>query len=215
MTRTYYAVTVVLIVLAFGASALLYPSLPQTVPIHWNIHGEVDGYGDKSLGLFLMPMVMVLLTGIFLVLPRVSPRQFEVDGFRSTWLFVMVTVVGLVGYLHAMMLWTLSRGPIDMLRAFMAGLFLFFALCGNVLGRVKRNFWMGVRTPWTLASERVWTDTHRMTARLFVASGVLGVAASLAGMPGWMSIVLILIVSMIPVVYSLVLYKRLERRGEV
>jgi uncharacterized membrane protein len=215
MTRTYYAAAAILIVLAFGASALLYPRLPQTVPTHWNIHGQADGFGDKSFGLFMMPVVMVLLLGLFRLLPWLSPRRFGVDEFRSTWLFVMLLVVALMGYIHAMMLWTLWRGPIDITRAFTAGLFIFFALCGNVLGRVKRNFYIGVRTPWTLASERVWTDTHRMTARLFVASGVLGVAAILLGMPGWMSIALILLISMIPVVYSLVLYKRLERRGEV
>jgi len=215
MTRIYYAAAVILIVLAFSASALLYPRLPQTVPIHWNIHGEVDGYGDKSLGLFLMPFLMVLLLGLIRALPWLSPRRFGVDGFRSTWLFIMVAVVGSLGYVHAIMLWTLWRGPIDMLRATAVGLFVFFALCGNVLGRVRRNFSIGVRTPWTLASERVWTDTHRMAARLLVASGVLGAAAILAGMPGWMSIALILFVCMIPVVYSLVLYKRLERRGEV
>ncbi len=215
MTRIYYAAAVVLIVLAFGASALLYPRLPQTVPIHWNIHGEVDGYGDKSYGLFLMPGIMALMLGLFRALPWLSPRRFGIDEFRSTWLFIMVAVIGSLGYIHVMMLWTVWRGPIDVLRAITAGLFVFFALCGNVLGRVKRNFYVGVRTPWTLASERVWTDTHRMTARLFVASGVLGVAAILAGMPGWMSIGFILIVSLVPVVYSLVLYKRLERRGEV
>ena len=215
MTRTYYAAAAILIVLAAGASALLYPRLPQTVPIHWNIHGEADRFGDKSIGLFLMPAMMVLLLGLFRALPWLSPRRFAIDDFRSTWLFIMVAVIGSVAYVHAVMLWTLWRGPVDMLRAVGAGLFVFFALCGNVLGRVKRNFYIGVRTPWTLASERVWTDTHRLAARLMVASGVVGVAAILAGMPGWMSIVLIVVVSMIPVVYSLVLYKRLERRGEV
>jgi uncharacterized membrane protein len=215
MTRTYYVAAIILIALALGASALIYPRLPQTIPIHWNLHGEVDRYGDKSVGLFIMPAIMALLLGLFRALPWLSPRQFGIDAFRSTWLFVMVAVIGVLGYVHAMMLWTLWRGPIDILRGLTAGLFIFFVLCGNVLGRVKRNFFIGVRTPWTLASERVWTDTHRMTARLFVASGVLGVAAILAGMPGWMSIVWILIVSLIPVVYSLVLYKRLERRGEV
>lgn len=215
MTRTYYAAAAILIVLAAGASALLYPRLPQTVPIHWNIHGEADNFGDKSFGLFLMPIMMALLLGLFRALPWLSPRRFAIDEFQSTWLFIMVIVIGSVGYIHAVMLWTLWRGPVDMLRAVAAGLFIFFALCGNVLGRVKRNFYIGVRTPWTLASERVWTDTHRMAARLMVASGVIGVAAILAGMPGWMSIALIIVVSMIPVVYSLVLYKRLERRGEV
>jgi uncharacterized membrane protein len=214
-TRTAYVACVALIVMTLAASAVLYPRLPQTVPTHWNIHGEADGFGDKSWGLFLMPMTMALLLGVFLVLPRISPRRFEVEGFLSTWLFVMLTVVGLLAWIHGAMLYALWRGPVDVLRVLTGGLFVFFALCGNVLGRVKRNFWMGVRTPWTLASERVWTDTHRLTARLFVVSGVIGVVAILAGMPGWMSIVWIMVMSLIPVIYSLVHYKRLERRGEV
>ena len=97
-----------------------------------------------------------------------------------------------------------------------AGAYLLFALLGNVLGKVQRNFWVGVRTPWTLASDTVWTQTHRLAAWLFVAGGLVGFAATLAGASGvWLFVGVLVAIAGVPVVYSLVLYKRLERQGRV
>jgi uncharacterized membrane protein len=98
----------------------------------------------------------------------------------------------------------------------MGGMFLFFALMGNVLGKVRRNFWVGVRTPWTLASEAVWVRTHRQTAWVWVAGGTVGFLAILAGVPPLLALILVLPpLVLYPVVYSLVLYKRLEREGKL
>ena len=88
-------------------------------------------------------------------------------------------------------------------------------LLGAPLGQVKRNFWVGVRTPWTLASDVVWDQTHWLTARLFVAAGVLGLLVVLMGLPVWWCFVAILAAALGPVVYSLVLYKRLQHQGQV
>jgi len=215
MTRTYYIVAVLLVILTLTASLALYPRLPQSIPTHWNIRGEVDGYGDKFWALFLLPCAMALMIVVAGLLPWLSPRRFEVDVFRSTYGFLILLVVALLGYIHGIVIWTAWRGAPNTSRALIAGLFLFFALAGNVLGRVKRNFWMGVRTPWTLASERVWIDTHRLAARLFVATGLVGLATVLVGLPSWTAFALILLASVVPVVYSLVLYKRLAKKGEV
>jgi uncharacterized membrane protein len=90
---------------------------------------------------------------------------------------------------------------------------------GNVLGKVRRNFWVGVRTPWTLASERVWNDTHRLAARLFVVAAVAGLAIVVLpiSLPAMSITVFILIIvsAVLPVFYSLAHYKWLERRGEI
>jgi uncharacterized membrane protein len=215
MTRAYVPLAVLLVVLAFGASLALYPRAPESLPTHWNIHGVADGYSGKAWALFMMPLFMAVLVVLFRLLPWLSPRRFEVDAFRSTYLFVMFMVVVLMAWLHGLMIWSAWRGPADISRFLIGGLFLFFALVGNVLGRVRRNFWIGVRTPWTLASERVWTDTHRLAARLFVAAGALGFVLVLAGAPPAAAFVLLIAAALAPVVYSLVLYKRLARHGEV
>jgi uncharacterized membrane protein len=162
-----------------------------------------------------MPVLMAGLVGLFRFLPWLSPRRFEVESFRTTYLYVMVLILVLMAYIHCVMIWAAWSGTADHSRFLVGGLFLFLALMGNVLGRVKRNFWIGVRTPWTLASERVWVDTHRFSARTFVVAGGLGFAAVLAGAPLEATLAIFIISVLAPVLYSLILYKRLERRGEV
>jgi uncharacterized membrane protein len=213
MTRLYWITAVGLVALAWGASAYLYPGLPAQIPTHWNIHGKIDGYGSSGT-IFLMPGVMVGLLGLFWVLPVLSPKGFEVDSARTVYLFVMVLVISLMGYMQAVILWaSASGGRLDLMRALVAGVFLFFALAGNVLGRIRRNFYMGVRVPWTLASERVWNDTHRVAAWLFVVCGLAGFAIAAAGFPILALLGVLPIAVVVPIVYSFVHYKQLERRG--
>jgi uncharacterized membrane protein len=213
MTRLYWIVALALVVLAWGASALIYPGLPGRIPTHWNIQGKIDGYGPKAT-IFLIPGFMIGLLGLFRLLPALSPRNFEVDSFRATYLFIMVLVIGQMGYIQAVLLYAVSHGGrVDMNRALFGGLFLFFALLGNVLGRVRRNFYIGVRVPWTLASERVWNDTHRVAAWLFVACGLAGFLIVMAGLPMSVAFAVLLVAVVAPIVYAFLHYKQLERRG--
>ncbi|HEV3343641.1 MAG TPA: SdpI family protein [Pirellulales bacterium] len=216
MTRVYFVFALALTVAAWAAAFIAYPHLSQQVPIHWNIRGEVDGYGDKNWATFLSPAVMVGLLFLFRLLPWLSPKAFSLDAFRGTYEFVVALVMGLMAYIHGLTLWAAFGEPVDVSRALLGGICLFFALMGNVMGKVRRNFFMGVRTPWTLASERVWIDTHRLAARLFVAAGLIGFVLCLV-LPGPVAFVaafaLIMIGALAPVIYSLVHYKRLEREG--
>jgi uncharacterized membrane protein len=213
--RTHYVLALLLVAAVSGVTLCVAPRLPDTIPTHWNIHGEIDGYGHKPIALLLMPVTMAGLLALFRLLPWLSPMRFEVDAFRPTYLYVMLLVLALLAYLQALMIWAAWSGTADVSRYLVGGLFLFFALVGNVLGRVKRNFWIGIRTPWTLASERVWIDTHRFAARMFVGVGLLGFAAVVAGLPEAYAFGLFLASVLASALYSLVLYKRLERRGEV
>ena len=221
MTRWYY-VALVLTVAAFGVSAYVYgfeyEQLPEQVPTHWNIEGEPDQWSPKEhiLPTFLMlPCTMIVLLGVTLVLPWLSPEKFSVDTFRGTYGYVMMLVVALMGYMHVVILLA-SMGHHEYLaRLLGGGIFLFFALLGNVLGKVRRNFWVGVRTPWTLASERVWNQTHRLAAWLFVAAGAIGFVAMMFGAPFVVCFVALIVAALIPVIYSLVLYKRLQKEGRL
>jgi uncharacterized membrane protein len=163
----------------------------------------------------MMPGAMLVMSGLTVVLPLLSPRHFKVDEFRGVYGYLMALAVLLLGYLQVVILMSYFGRITEPGRMFLIGIFPFFALLGNVLGKVRRNFWMGVRTPWTLASDAVWTATHRLAAYLFVVAGVVGFVAALAGAPLWFSFGLIGAAGLIPVVYSAVLYKRLERQGKL
>jgi uncharacterized membrane protein len=216
--RGYWIAAIVLVLIAAGVSLWLYPTLPDRIPTHWNIHGEVDGYGNKQWAVFLMPVSMGGMLVLFYFLPALSPKHFEVDTFRSTYLYIMFIMTALFAYLHLLILYAVwktvtQHEQFDPGRPLIAGIFLMLALLGNVLGKVRRNFYIGVRVPWTLASDRVWNDTHRLAAWLMVAAGLIGFIMTLIGVPVIYAFFLLIGSALIPVVYSFVHYKALERRG--
>jgi uncharacterized membrane protein len=219
MTRIYWIVAFVLFVASIALPAWLYPGLPDRIPTHWNIKGEVDGYGGKWT-LFMFPVMMIPMLLLFRFLPALSPKDFEVDAFRPTYLYIMDLVLGLFTFMQAVLLYTVYQAvhgdsSFDIGRGFFAGIFLFFGLMGNVLGRVRKNFYIGIRVPWTLASDRVWNDTHRMGAWVMVAAGVIGFLLTILGAPIWVPIVVLVGSMVIPLVYSFVHYKALEKAGQL
>jgi uncharacterized membrane protein len=128
----------------------------------------------------------------------------------------MALTTGLLAYIHLVTLVGSARpGSLDVGRWLIGGLMAFFAAIGWLMPRIERNFWMGVRTPWTLASETVWRATHRLAGWTFGIAGALGVICLLAGGRLEICFVLVMVAALAPVVYSLVYYKWLERRGEV
>jgi uncharacterized membrane protein len=214
MTKIHWIIACLLPVVALGLTAAVYPSLPEKIPTHWNAAGDIDGWGAKSMA-FLMPGVMVVMLGILSVVPWLSPKQFEVDAFRGTYAFIVVLVMAFFGVIHVLTLLPPLGYQVPFNKVIMSAMMLFFMLLGNVLGKVQRNFFVGVRTPWTLASERVWTETHRLAARVFVGVGILGLIATLLGLSIFVPIGLILAGVLAIVGFSLVRYKQLERRGQL
>jgi uncharacterized membrane protein len=216
-----------LAIFLMALAAALYVSfvevdrLPEQVPTHWDINFRPDRFTPREqiwTHLLLFPAVMGLMLLLAVGLPWLSPRHFQVEDFRATWDYIMMLVVGLFGYLFAVYLWNLLSGGQDpevFGKAFLAGFFVAFALMGNVMGKVQRNFWMGVRTPWTLASETVWARTHREAAWTFVAAGLLGLVGLLLDVPFWVCFLGVMAAALWPVLYSLLLYKRLEREGKL
>lgn len=219
MTRWFY-VGILLTLAAFAVSTYVgiyrYDELPERLPTHWNIEGQPDAWTPKdriAFTFFMLPGAMVLILGLTLVLPWLSPEQFKLDTFRNTYGYIMMLVIALMAYMHVVILLASLGHDEYLTRLLFGGIFLFFALMGNVLGKVRRNFWLGVRTPWTLASERVWNETHRLAAWLYTAGGVIGFVAMLVGANFVACFVGLMIVAFAPVVYSLVLYKRLQKQG--
>jgi uncharacterized membrane protein len=219
MSRSYWIIAILLTLAAWLLAAWLYPSLPQRIPTHWNFAGQVDGWGDKTWATFLVPGMMVAFLVLFAFLPALSPRHFEVDRFRSTYLYIMVLLSALFFYMNGVILlatWQEVReGPkfMDIGRALIGGTFLFLALLGNVMGKVRKNFYIGIRVPWTLASDRVWNDTHRLGAWLMVIVGVVGFLLVIAGVSPVWALGLLIGSMLILVTYSFLHYKSLERRG--
>ncbi len=221
MTRWFYASILLTLATAGGTwyvAHFRYDELPDRVPTHWGIRGEADGWADKEdawQAFLFVPCLMIGFQALTLVLPWLSPGKFDLDRFRRTYHYVMFLATGLFAYIHLGTLLASLRPDFDVSKMVLGGICLFFALMGNVMGKVRRNFYVGVKTPWTLASETVWNRTHRVAGWLWVGAGVAGCALIGAGVPFYWSFGLIMVAAFVPVFYSLWLYKRLERQGRL
>jgi immunity protein, SdpI family len=213
--KYYYVAGILLTAAALAATVVAYPHLPDFVPTHWNIHGQPNRYGPKWSLYVLGPGIMAGIVLLTWLLPWLSPKRFEVDSFRSTYLQIMLMMAGMMACVDAVILWTSLGHTVNMGRTILGGICLLFALMGNVMGKVRRNFFVGVRTPWSLANERVWNATHRLAAKTFVLAGLAGMALIAMGLNGWPPLIALLAGALIPVFYSLYFYKQLERRGEL
>lgn len=213
MKRAYW------IQLAIFASMLafsLYMSskMPDIVPTHWGLNGKPDAYGSKWTNLLIMPIMLPFMTLLCYVLPLISPKSFAIERFRDTWDYVMLILSAMFAGLHIVIVQASVNHSFDMTRAMMLIFSLFTILMGNVLGRVKQNFFMGIRTPWTLASEKVWTATHRSAGRLWMGAGILCMIACALDVNVAITFTVFILVMLYPVPQSYFIYRRLEGDGK-
>lgn len=214
MKNRYLLASILIVAATLAVSLTLYQRLPESVPVRWNAAGEADGYGSPA-HLFIISAAMLAFLGLWAVLPRLSPRHFSVEEFKQTWWYTGLIVVCLMAWLQVVAVWGAMTGSVEVPRALVGGIAVFTVLLGNVIGKVRRNFWFGIRTPWTLANERVWYSTHRMAAKSMVVTGLLALACVLAGLHPMMGVGLVMAGMLLPAAWSLVYYKRLEKSGKL
>lgn len=217
VNQRYYLGATAVILAVLAGTVVAYPLLPSTAPLHWDARGHVNGWGPRWSLFVYGPGMMGLIVLLFAALPWLSPKKFEVESFRATYLYLMIVVVALLAYCQ-MLIVAAAMGSIlgvtiDISRAILGGVGLLIALMGNVLGKVRRNFFIGVRTPWTIANEQVWNATHRLAAKTFFAGGLVALGIAVLGEPFWLALAAILLAALTPAMYSLIFYKRLERGG--
>jgi len=210
LKRLFDVVGFLLVLSGFALTAVMYPGLPDPMPSHWNAAGQVDGWMPKPWGVMIFPIIMAALWLVFLVLPRISPRGFEMDPFIRAWGFLRVAFLAYILLVGVLVFQAAKNHGQISERALLAGLGVLFVLIGNFLGKVTRNFFVGIRTPWTLANEEVWYRTHRLGGKCFVAAGLAVVASSMLGLGIWPIVAALFVAALIPVVYSYMIYRRLE-----
>ncbi|MEJ8568251.1 SdpI family protein [Elongatibacter sediminis] len=187
-----------------------YPLLPDPVPTHWNLDGAADGWTAKPWGVWLMPLIAGGTAALLMALPWVAPRGFRLEAGRRAYDLVVLLVVSFLGALAVVGWNSAMGGRLGMDRALPFLLGAFFIVLGNYLAKFPRNFFIGIRTPWTLASETVWNRTHRLGGWLFMAAGLVCVLTGLAGGPLWPGLLALGLAALVATGYSLVLYRRLH-----
>lgn len=169
--RRWFAPLLILAAVVF--SVIVYARLPERMPMHWGVHGEVNRYGSRAEGAFFMPGVMLLIWLLLRFLPRIDPRRANYEKFADTYDLIVNSLVALFAVMHLALLGTALGWPISMARLVPALVGLQFVILGNALPRARPNWWFGIRTPWTLSNDRVWTRTHRVGGYLLAGAGLV------------------------------------------
>lgn len=176
------SVVIVGLMLLVGAFGWLQLPADAQVPIHWGPSGEVDGYADKTLGFFLLPLTAAGISALFWVIPRVEPRRANLQRSGKAFGAIWIATLLLLGALQVMAVAVALGAEIDVTQATMVGTGAMFVVMGNYLPKVRPNYLVGIRTPWTLTSDLSWTRTHRLGGRLFVIGGLVLVGLGIVGL---------------------------------
>ena len=209
-TRNTIFATIFLITFAVAFSISVYDRLPEQMASHWNTANQVDGYVSRFWGAFLMPVVSAAMLLLFLVIPVIDPLKANIAKFREYFNTFVMLIVAFMVYMHILtMIWNLGYDQFNMGTAMLPALGLLFVFAGIMMRKAKRNFFIGIRTPWTLSSDRVWDETHRLGAVLFIISGILSLlGAFFADYAVWFILIPVLGSTLFLLVYSYVLYQR-------
>ncbi|MEK6753608.1 MAG: SdpI family protein [Chloroflexota bacterium] len=209
-TKTTSIITLVLIALALLAGALLWDQLPDQMASHWNVNDQVNGYISRFWGVFLMPLVTLGMFALFLVVPNIDPLKANIAQFRGTFNVFIALIVAFMLYIHGLTLaWSLGYQDFKMSAAMLPFMGILFIAIGYLLRKAKRNFFIGIRTPWTLSSDSVWDKTHQLGSVLFMLSGAFAILGGFfGGMTAfWLMFVPLIGSSLFLVIYSYILYR--------
>lgn len=210
-TRNTLIVTAIFIAMAIAFSLAVYNRLPNQMASHWDVNDQVNGTITRFWGAFLMPLISLGMLGLFLLIPNIDPLKANIAKFREAFNLFIAWMMAFLFYLHGLTLaWNLGYQGFRMSQAMLPALGLVMIFAGWMMRKAKRNFFIGIRTPWTLSNDRVWDRTHRIGSALFIVSGALALIGSFfGGMTAiWLIFTPLVCSTIFLVIYSYLLYQR-------
>lgn len=207
------AIIIFIVLLSFAASAYFYNQLPNTIASHWNAQGEVNGYMGKFWGLFLMPFILLAMLAFYIIVPLIDPLKRNIEGFKKHYDLFFIVLFLFMFFIHIWtILWNLGI-KIGANIAFPAAMGIFFIFIGYLTGKMKRNWFIGIRTPWTMSSDAVWDKTHKLGSKLFIAAGVISIFGSFTPKYSFIIMITSIIASaIISVIYSYIAFRQESAR---
>lgn len=187
------ATCAVLVLGMFLYGALAWSSAPERFPMHWNIRGEIDRWGGRFEGLFALPLIALAVLFLLRFLPRIDPGRANYDNFAGAWATLRVAVVATVTAVYGLVQAAARGRDIEVRTAMPLVVGALLIVLGNVLGKVRPNWFFGIRTPWTLSSAESWNRTHRVGGWVFVGLGLLTMASGIAA-PGRSILVMVALI---------------------
>ncbi|MFC1789663.1 SdpI family protein [Patescibacteria group bacterium] len=210
---------ILLIILSsFGVGFYFYPQLPDVMASNWNAQGQVDGYISKTWGVFLMPIISFIVALLFLLIPKIDPLKENIAKFRKYFDGFIILILAFLFYIYLLtIIWNLGN-TFNMTYVIIPALSVILYYAGVLIEKAKRNWFVGIRTPWTLSSEEVWDKTHKIGAKLFKISAFLALFGLLFGKYEYatlLAIIPVIFSSIFTIVYSYFIYQKLKHEKHI
>lgn len=198
-------VRIAMVALMFIAGAIAYSYLPDVIPTHWGFDGQPNGWSPKWFGVWLIPALCLLFLVLFPVLSRLDPRSENYESFKKPWSVIQTAILGMLAYMYAVTMFVTFYPEYNSLvgRLVVLGMGLLFVILGNYMGKVRQNYFIGLRTPWTLNDPEVWQKSQRVSGWAFVLCGLVAIAEAWI----WLAVPYVFfgaiaLTVVVPVVYS-------------
>ncbi|MGZ3417587.1 MAG: SdpI family protein [Polyangiales bacterium] len=192
----------------FAVTAAIYEKLPARIPTHFGIHGQADGWSSRAFGAWFLPVIALLVWALVRFGGKIAGPLFRERLEASPVKLVALLTVAFMSALHFVMLWSALHESRGIGGALGIALGLFWIVLAQVMPRVRRNPFVGVRTAWTLSSDENWARTHRFAGWTFTVGGLVALFAALAGVPA-VALCAIVVSGLVPALYSWMLARRL------
>ena len=198
-----------LILISLAAAFILLPRMPDQMASHWGTEGNVDSYMSRFWGLFMMPIIAAFILILFIIIPKIDPLKTNIKKFRKYYDSFMVLITIFLLYIYALTLaWNLNY-TFNMNRMITPAIGLIIYYAGILTENAKRNWFIGIRTPWTLSSPKVWDKTNKLGGKLFKIAGVIALLGILfPSYTVWLILIPVLTFTVYIIVYSYLEYQK-------
>ncbi|MCX6219434.1 MAG: SdpI family protein [Bacteroidia bacterium] len=201
-------VLIVLTLLPILYLTINWSALPESMPVHFDVHGNPNGYGSRMVYVF-MPIGLYLL---MLVLPKIDPRKANYVVFEGSYYRIRLIMAIFIGLIDSMVTWGVVSNTNAIHKFLPLTIFLLLMLIGNYMGNFRPNYFVGIKVPWTLNSDEVWVRTHKLAGKLWFWGSLAGMALYfVVPKPEWVFVPLMVILVVVPIVYSYVIYQKVEK----
>lgn len=206
---------IAIVLLPFIYLAYLWNDLPSKVPMHWNIKGEIDRYGDKAELIIIPFLLPVLVYVIFLVVPKIDPKnKLNKMGNKLQTIKFLLTIF--MSILALFIIYSVKNQSLTNPNYIVLLIGVLFIILGNYFKTIKPNYFIGIRTPWTLENETAWRETHKLGGKMWLVGGILIVLSSLTFDKQINFIIFLIItciITIIPIVYSYFIFRKEKKNG--
>lgn len=200
----------------FVLIGLKWNSFPEQVPTHWNLKGEVDDYSSKITGLVLMPGINILLYFVFLALPFIDPQRKNYALFSDKFKILRILIHTFLSFITFVVCAVSLGYDVNVSVLIQTSVLVLMMVFGNFMGNIRPNYFVGIRTPWTLANQQVWTMTHRFAGVLWVAASALMLVLSFVIRTHFevFFIAYLAVICALPILYSFIKFRQVSAGKE-